>query len=77
MIVSCNVPLIACVIGDYVPYWLSLLMMAVTRINPLQTARLPRVAALKIHLVYLGRKWYRERVIFDVRLVHALLELLA
>ena len=54
MIVSYKVPLNACVIGAYVPYWLTQLMMSVTRINSLETARLPRVAALKIHLVYLG-----------------------
>ena len=78
MIVSCNVPLISCVIGAYVPYLLSLVIVKVyTRITPLQTARFSRIAALKIHLVYLGRKWSREQMILNVRLVSALLELLA
>ena len=37
-IVSCNVKLIACVVGAYNPYSLSLLITSVIRVNPLQTA---------------------------------------
>ena len=32
------VSLIAWIVEAYIPYWLSLLMTAVTRMNPLQTA---------------------------------------
>ena len=61
IIMSCNVYLSSCAVGAYVPNWLSL----------------PRVAALKIDLVYLCQDGSREQVILDVRLVHGLLELFA
>ena len=43
----------------------------------LSKPRLPRVAILKIHLVYQCQEGSREQVLFDVRLVRGLLELLA
>ena len=47
-------------------------MSSVTGVIPL-----PRVAALKIYLVYLGQEGLREQVILGVRLVLLLLGLLA
>ena len=38
MIVSCNDKLIYYAVGTYVPYWLSLLMTSVTRVNPVKLA---------------------------------------
>ena len=65
MIVSCNVSFISSVVG-------AKLLEGI-----LSKPRLPRVAALKIHLVYICQEGSREQVILFVRLALALPGILA
>ena len=66
MIVPCNVSLIVCVVGGVCS------LQAVTAHDVSNSSesspkpRLPRVAALKIHVINLNKEWSREQMIVGV-----------